>query len=93
MERLNLLEKQQPRDLINTPALIPQQIKQEQQQAQRQWKKETGIDVVSVTLPTGQSILVPAKEHIPYLTSKIDIMPNGIVRIIETVNLVANGQN
>lgn len=92
MERLNLLEKQQPRDLINTPALIPQQIKQEQQQAQRQWKKETGIDVVSVTLPTGQSILVPAKEHIPYLTSKIDIMPNGIVRIIETVNLVANGQ-
>ena len=37
MERLNLLEKQQPRDLINTPALIPQQIKQEQQQAKRQW--------------------------------------------------------
>ncbi len=91
MERLNLLEKQPPRDLINTPALIPQQIKQEQQD-KVQWKKETGIDVVSVTLPTGQSVLVPAKEHIPYLTSKIDIMPNGIVRIVETVNVVANGQ-
>lgn len=92
MERLNLMEQQQPGDLINTPALIPQEMQQQQMQAKQQWKKDTGIDVVSVTLPTGQSILVPAKEHIPYLTSKIDIMPNGIVRIIETVNLVANGQ-
>ncbi len=96
MERLNLLEKEQPGDLINTPALIPQEIKQ-QEEEKKEWqaqekKQESGIEVVSVTLPTGQDILVPAKEHIPYLTSKIDIMPNGIVRIVETVNLVANGK-
>ena len=97
MERLKSLENR-PQDMINTPALIPEEIKREQQTAAAGEQqpaptvKKDGLNVVSVTLPTGETVLVPAKEHIPYLTSKIDIMPNGFVHIVETVNLVANGQ-
>lgn len=89
MERLNLNEQEKPRDLINTPALVP--LKPIGSRERAQWQKPE-FDVVSVTLPSGQNVLAPAKEHIPYLTSKIDILPNGMVRIIETVNLIANGQ-
>lgn len=89
MERLNLLENQKPQDLINTPALIP--LKPIGNKEKEEWKNPE-FDVVNITLPTGQNILAPAKEHIPYMTSKIDILPNGIVHIVETVNLIANGQ-
>ena len=97
MERLNLLENNKPADLINTPSLLPEAVKQKEIQKQKAEfsvataKSSGGIDVVNVTLPTGENILVPAKEHIPYLTSKIEILPNGIVHIKETVNVVANG--
>ncbi len=93
MERLNLLENNKPADLINTPALLPEAIEQKQNEQQNTPKQtpENEIDVVSITLPTGQTVLAPAKEHIPYLTSKIEILPNGIVHIKETVNLIANG--
>ena len=80
---------------INTPALVAQEIKQEQQNLQnaaQNPKTQKSLDVVNVTLPGGQTVLAPAKEHIPYLSAKIDIMPNGMVHIIETVSLVANGQ-
>ena len=99
MERLNLLENNKPEDIINSPALLPEAVeqkKQEQQKSQQLQQQKTnptsrGIDVVNVTLPTGHNILAPAKEHIPYLSSKIEIMPNGIIHIKETVTLVANG--
>ncbi len=95
MERLKLLEKKPSAERINTPALVAQEIKQEQQNLQnaaQNPKTQKSLDVVNVTLPGGQTVLAPAKEHIPYLSAKIDIMPNGMVHIIETVSLVANGQ-
>ncbi len=53
---------------------------------------ETDIEVINVQLPNGQTIVAPAKEHIPYLASTIEIMPDGLVRIRETVTVIANGQ-
>ncbi len=57
-----------------------------------QSSKSLGFDVISVDLPNGQKVVAPAKEHIPYMSSKIEIMPNGIVRIKDTVTVIANGQ-
>lgn len=50
------------------------------------------FDVIKVDLPNGETITAPAKEHIPYLSSKIEIMPNGLVRIRENVTVIANGE-
>ncbi|MBR1648959.1 MAG: DUF2207 domain-containing protein [Alphaproteobacteria bacterium] len=54
--------------------------------------QELDFEVISVELPNGETVTAPAKEHIPYLSSKIDILPNGLVRIRETVTVVANGE-
>ncbi len=53
---------------------------------------ESDIEVINVQLPNGQTIVAPAKEHIPYLSSIIEILPDGLVRIRETVTVIANGQ-
>ena len=50
------------------------------------------FDVIKVELPNGETVTAPAKEHIPYLSSKIEIMPNGLVRIRESVTVIANGE-
>ena len=50
------------------------------------------FEVINVTLPNGIVIKSPAKEHIPYLASIIEIMPDGLVHIRETVTVVANAQ-
>lgn len=48
--------------------------------------------VLNVELPNGQKTMVPAREHIPYLSAQIDILPSGLVNIHDTVIVVANGQ-
>ncbi len=48
--------------------------------------------VINLDLPTGERIIAPAKEHIPYLFSRIEILPTGQVSISETITVVANGQ-
>ncbi len=58
---------------------------------QKQWQAPD-FPVVNVELPNGAKTLVPAKEHIPYLFSKIEIMPNGMVGINETITVLANGE-
>ncbi len=50
------------------------------------------FDVIKVELPNGETVTAPAKEHIPYLSGKIEIMPNGLVRIRESVTVIANGE-
>ena len=50
------------------------------------------IPTVDVILPTGKKILAPAAEHIPYMFTNIEIMPTGLIKIDETVIVVANGQ-
>lgn len=49
------------------------------------------IPTVALTLPSGRRILAPAREHIPYLLSYIDIQANGYVKIEDTIVVVANG--
>lgn len=48
--------------------------------------------VVNVELPTGDKTLVPAQEHIPYLSSQIEILPSGLASINDTVVVVAGGK-
>lgn len=50
------------------------------------------FEVINVKLPNGIVIQSPAKEHIPYLASIIEIMPDGLIHIHETVTVVANAQ-
>lgn len=54
--------------------------------------EQLDFDVIKVELPNGETVTAPAKEHIPYLSSKIEIMPNGLVRIRESVTVIANGE-
>lgn len=54
--------------------------------------EKTDFEVINVNLPNGKTIVSPAKEHIPYLSSIIEIMPDGLVRIRETVTVIANAQ-
>ncbi len=50
------------------------------------------IPVVSLSLPSGRTILAPAREHIPYFLSYIDIQANGYVKVEDTISIVANGK-
>lgn len=53
---------------------------------------EAGVDTINVALPPNdENILVPAKEHIPYLFDRIEILPDGLIKIDETIVAVANG--
>lgn len=60
-------------------------------QQQEEWQKPD-FAVVDVELPTGEKILAPAKEHIPYMFSKIEILPTGLINVSETVVVIANGE-
>lgn len=48
------------------------------------------IPTVSLSLPSGRRILAPAREHIAYFLSYINIHANGYLEIEETITLVAN---
>lgn len=61
------------------------------EEQKKQWEAPD-FPVVNVELPNGAQTLVPAREHIPYLFSKIEIMPNGLVGINETITVIANGE-
>ncbi|MBR1600957.1 MAG: DUF2207 domain-containing protein [Alphaproteobacteria bacterium] len=50
------------------------------------------VPTVALTLPSGRRILAPAKEHIPYFLSYINIQANGYIKIEDTVVVIANGQ-
>ena len=54
--------------------------------------KQPQIPTVALTLPSGRRILAPAREHIPYFLSYIDIQANGYVKIEDTIVLVADGK-
>lgn len=61
------------------------------EEQKKQWEAPD-FPVVNVELPNGAQTLVPAREHIPYLFSKIEIMPNGLIGINETITVIANGE-
>ena len=54
--------------------------------------KHPQVPTVALTLPSGRRILAPAREHIPYFLSYIDIQANGYVKIEDTMVVIANGK-
>lgn len=50
------------------------------------------MPIVSLSLPSGRTILAPAREHIPYFLSYIDIQANGYIKVEDTISIVANGK-
>lgn len=57
-----------------------------------EWQK-ANIDVIDAELPPNyEKTLVPAKEHIPYFFSRIDLLTDGLVQVTDTIITVANGQ-
>lgn len=54
--------------------------------------KQPQVPTVALTLPSGRRILAPAREHIPYFLSYIDIQANGYVKIEDTMVVIANGK-
>lgn len=55
------------------------------------WQK-ANIDVIEANLPpAGDKVLIPAQEHIPYLFSRIELTPDGLTNIADTLVVVANG--
>ncbi len=64
----------------------------EQQQNAAEELQRPDLPVVNAVLPTGRKILVPAREHIPYLLSSFNILPTGLIQVTEDITVVANGQ-
>ncbi len=59
---------------------------------QQAWR-EIGVDTINISLPPNdENVLVPAKEHIPYLFNRIEILPDGLIKVDETIVAVANGE-
>ncbi|MBE6451464.1 MAG: DUF2207 domain-containing protein [Alphaproteobacteria bacterium] len=52
----------------------------------------TDFPVVDVVLPTGNKIMAPAMEHIPYILTSINILPTGLVKVDEEITVIANNQ-
>lgn len=72
---------------IRLPAAAPQIAEQ-----RRAWEKPN-FPVIEAVLPDSpEKVLIPAREHIPYLMTKIDILPEGTVKFEETITVVANGE-
>ena len=61
--------------------------------AQRQAWLNSNINMIEAELPPFQEkTLLPAMEHIPYLFSRIEILPDSLVKVTDTIVVVANGE-
>jgi len=91
MQRIRNKEQiqEQRNDIQPTnPASKPQQ---ESQASAPEWNSPD-IPMINVTLPVDDiKITTPALEHIPYLRSDLEILPDGTLKIEETVVVVADG--
>ena len=102
LDKVSFNNHQKPADILPSSATessatsAPSEAKLASELALEQYRnrpvEQLGFDVIDVELPNGETISAPAKEHIPYLSSKIEIMPNGLVKIKETVTVIANGE-
>ena len=93
LNRVSLNESYTPNDILPSSAPSDGKLRSEiALQNNVNQAQNLGFDVINVKLPNGKTVQAPAKEHIPYMTSKIEIMPNGLVRIKENVTVIANGQ-
>ena len=66
---------------------------QKLQMAQRQAWLNSNVPMIEAELPPyNQKTLIPAQEHIPYLFSRIELLPDGLIKFTDTIVVVANGQ-
>ncbi len=88
LRRLDLQEQNKPqREDINAPQL-PDTSRQQQQN----WNSPN-YPIIKTTLPPDNKVVnIPAMEHIPYLMSNINLLPDGMLKFSETVVVVANGK-
>ena len=61
------------------------------------WEKnpqsQSSSNTIAVALPPyDEKVLVPPYEHIPYLFTKIEVLPSGLLKIDETIMVISNGQ-
>ncbi len=59
---------------------------------QQQWQNPKVSTITVKMLPNNAPTAIPALEHIPYCMSSIEILNDGLVKIVETVMVVANGE-
>lgn len=53
----------------------------------------TNIPSINIKLPPNDiETIAPAQEHIPYLMSAVEVLNNGLVKMQETVVVIANGE-
>ena len=51
------------------------------------------LNSIAVNLPPyDEKVMVPPYEHIPYLFSRIEVLPNGLLKIDETITVISNAQ-
>ncbi len=56
------------------------------------WQQQSNVPMIVAYLPPNNTPeYVPAMEHIPYFMSLLEVLPSGMVKITETVTVVANG--
>ncbi len=74
-------------------AAIEQEQAKQRYLAQKQAWQNSNVNMIEVALPPfNHRTLMPAKEHIPYLFSRIELLPDGLVKFTDTIVVVANGQ-
>ena len=81
-----IAQRKSPQDIRQTQS-IPQIEDQ-----QKIWEKPNFAVIEAILPDSPEKVLIPAKEHIPYLLTKIDILPDGVVKFEETITVVANGE-
>lgn len=61
------------------------------EQQQQEWDVPDFPVINALLPPDNRREVVPAREHIPYLMTNIEILSNGMTKFNETVVVVANG--
>lgn len=89
INRVSYQEQNQATREDIVPTTVPTQNITEQR---RIWDEPTG-DVINILLPPNDvNTMVPAREHIPYLFTTINILPNEMVSFNQTIMVVSNGE-
>ncbi len=88
LSRLSSSQENAREEIVSTSAqAVPDVAAQEQS-----WQQQSNVPMIVAYLPPNNTPeYVPAMEHIPYFMSLLEVLPSGMVKITETVTVVANG--
>lgn len=87
LKRLDGQQSQLQRNDLAAP-----QIFDTSKQQQKQWDMPNIPTIRTNLPPDGKNTVVPALEHIPYLMTNIEILPDGVTKFTDTIVVVANGK-